>query len=185
MHYHTIVIAGGRTIQGDILIKESALSKAVVRYFKMIPQIFCLVLLISANFVNYFTTFAIITYNNKKSTGYQTLFDKLMSRTLISTSILMLLYSTSIYFQTFPIPLTPFYAKILHYHLLFIFHHTLLWLMVVFVYKYLHIFHAPLVEFESADLIIAKKTHFHLLVVLFVLFGIDQGYLSDVENVIG
>ena len=151
----------------------------------MIPQIFCLLLLILANLVNNFTTYAIISYNNKKPTGYQTLFDKFISRTLISTSLLIFVYSCSVYFQTFPIPFTPFFAKVLHYLVMFFFHHTLLWLIIVFVYKYLHIFHAPLVEFESADVVIAKKTHFHLLVVLFVLFGIDQGYLSDVENVIG
>ena len=132
--------------------------------------------------INNFLSIIIIKHNNKKALGFQTLFDRLINKTLIAALILSYEFSTISYIQIFPVPLSPIYSKIIFYINNFLHNHIIIWVISIISFKYLAIFHPSWVDFESEDRIIARNFQVTNLTVLAVLYSFEQIFFSNVAE---
>ena len=108
-------------------------------------------MIITLLITNHFLCGLIISYIQKKPLGCQTLLDQLTIGLFIVNILMAYSMSFIVYFTTFPLPFSPYYAQCIYFCLNFIHNIFLVWFLIFFAFKYLSIFHSHVIEFEYSD----------------------------------
>ena len=132
--------------------------------------------------INNIATYIIITYYNKKPLGNQTLFDKMISKTVLFASIEIYNISVLVYLSSNWANFTPFIAAVMVYVSNYFSNILGFWLNSVMVFKYLCIFHPILVDFEKSDDEIMMLFQVLVVFIISVLSAIDYGFFTKIED---
>ena len=131
--------------------------------------------------VNFLACWLIGSYIKKKSTGLQTILDKLIIRLIIADALYCIDVSILTYFLVFPVPFLPLVAKIIFYWQSFIFNFFLCWFIIVIVVKYLCIFHSNIMETEFTDHELVNKISIYTILILASFFGMEHAFYAKIE----
>ena len=139
-------------------------------------------LLISMDIICVVSSFIIISYLQKKPTGLQTLFDKVIIILLYSNMKFVLTISSVLCFAVSSYTMSPFWAKCFFYYQSFISDFYFAWFIVVTLIKYFSIFYPNVVEFNATDTEVCRRLVLFVFIFVVVIFEIEQLFFADVRN---
>ena len=132
--------------------------------------------------INHFLCGIIITYIQKKPMGCQTLLDRLTIGLMIVNIVKIYSLSFMLYFTTFPLPFSPYYAQFIYFSLNFLHNTFLAWFLVFFAFKYLSIFHSHMIEFEYSDYEVGRNVSILVSISMLLLTVLEHFSGLEIEQ---